>query len=182
MRGDKQAQGASGQANANANTFMGNANSLFSTLTPQLEAEAINPSGYNPTEIAQMETGAQQSAGGTEAGAVGEGGLLAARTRNAGAAQNAVADASRGAGEQLSKNALGIRVGNAQLKERQRENATSGLEGLTGIETNASNNALGEVANNVNANTNAANESWNWARYILDPVLGAAGKASAGGG
>lgn len=185
-RGSNQAQGASGQANANANTFMGNANSLYSSVVPQLTSEAANPSGYNPTDLAAMETGAQQSAGGTEAAAVGQGGLLGARTRNAGAAPAAIAAASRGAGEDLSKNALGISTANAKLKEQQHEHALGELGGLTTSEGGLANSALGEVANNVNANTNAANGSWDWAKYLLDPAMAGAatgaGMAARGGG
>lgn len=173
-RGSSQATGAATQATNNSNTFGGNAGSLFSTLAPALTAEAANPTGYNPSDLAAMNTEAEQSAGGTQAGAVGQGGLMAARTRNKGAAAGAIADSSRGAGEQLSKNALGISVGNARLKEQQRQSGISGLEGLTGLETGATNQALGQVAGDVNANTGAENASWNWAKDILDPALSAA--------
>lgn len=109
-----------------------------------------------------METGAQQSAGGSQAGAVGQGGLYAARTGNKGAAAAAIADASRGAGQQLSKNLLGIRSANANLKNEQQQSGISGLSNLTGLETGASNNALGNVANLANADTRASEDDpWN---------------------
>lgn len=127
-----------------------------------------------------METGAQQSAGGSQAGAVGQGGLFAARTRNKGGAAAAIADASRSAGQQLSKNLLGIRSANAELKNRQQQAGISGLEGLTGLETGASNTALGNVANLSRANTDAANASWDWARDIFAPIVGAGGAAAGG--
>lgn len=173
-RGDQQSQGAAGQSNANANTFMGNANALYGQLTPQLESEVAHPAGYSPEDLAAMETGALQSAGGSQASAVGQGGLLAARTRNSGAAAAAIPEASRAAGQNLSQSLLGIRSSNAQLKERERQAGLSGLEGLTGTETGASNTALGNVASNVNANNGAVKNSWNWATDILDPTLQAA--------
>lgn len=179
-RGDQQASGGEGQSNANANSFMGNANSLYGDLAPQLESQAANPQGFSPADESAMETGALQSAGGSQSAAVGQGGLLAARTRNAGAGANAISDASRGAGEQLSKNLLGIRTANAGLKQHQRDTAQSGLEGLTGLETGASNNALGNVASLSNANTNAENASWDWSKDLLSPILGAAGSAAGG--
>ena len=108
-RGDAQASGAEGQSNSNANQFFGQANSLYGDLAPTLESEIAHPAGYAPADEAAMETGAQQSAGGSQAGAVGQGGLYAARTGNKGGAAAAIADASRGAGQQLSKNLLGIR-------------------------------------------------------------------------
>jgi hypothetical protein len=171
-RGNNQAQGTAGQANANANMFTGNATNLYAGLEPQLSAEATNPAGYSAPDLAAMQTGAQQSAGGTQAAAVGQGGLLAARTRNAGGPAAAIADASRGAGEQLSKNALGITVGNARLKQQQQQEGLSGLTNLTGLETSAGNTALGQVAPLVNANTNAVNSSYDAFKDIVDPVLG----------
>jgi hypothetical protein len=166
--------------NSNANAFMGNANSLYGDLAPTLESEVAHPAGYAPTDLSAMETGAQQSAGGSQAGAVGQGGLYAARTGNKGGAAAAIADASRGAGQQLSKNLLGIRSANANLKNEQQQAGISGLTNLTGLETGASNTALGNVANLSNANTNAANASWDWAKDILDPTLQAGGTAAGG--
>lgn len=177
-RGNNQAQGASGQANANANTFMGNANSLYSTEVPQLESETQNPQGFNPTDLAKMKTENMETAGGSQAGAVGQGDLLAARTRNAGGPAAAIASAARTAGQNLSRANLGVDTENAKLKEGERQEGLSGLEGLTNTETGASNNALGEVASNVNANTNAASQSWDWAKYLLDPALSAAGQGA----
>jgi hypothetical protein len=171
LRGNNQAQGASGQANANANTFMGNANSLYSTAVPALTSEEENPQGYNPADLAKMKTENMETAGGSEAGAVGQGGLLAARTRNAGAPMGAIASAARSAGQNLSRANLGVDTKDAMLKEQQRQAGLSGLENLTGLETGASNAALGQVASNVNANTNAANQSWDWAKYLLDPAM-----------
>lgn len=84
------------------------------------------------------------------------------RTRNAGAGAKAVSDASRGAGEQLSKNLLGIRSANAQLKQHQRDTALAGLEGLYGTGVTGSERNLGEIAPLVEANTKAAaGDPWN---------------------
>lgn len=175
-RGNGQAQAASTTANTQANNEFGNAESLYGNLAPQLESEAANPQGYAPTDLAAMETGAQQSAGGTEAGAVGQGALFGARTRNAGAAPAAIADASRAAGEQLSKNALGIKTANAGLKEKQHQEALGGLEGLTNLETGAGDSSLGQVAGNVNANTSAINASYDPFTDIVNPILGDAAR------
>ena len=193
-RGNNQSQTASTQGNANAvqasnnsQNFLNNSNALYSTVVPQLTAEAAHPAGFNPTDYAAMNTDAQQSAGGSQAAAVGQGGLLGARTRNSGAAAAAIDSAARSGGQDLSRNALGVRTANARLKESQRQSGLSGLENMTGLYTGAANNALGvsngalgEVASNVNANTNAANQSWDWAKDILSPVLGAASYSKGG--
>jgi hypothetical protein len=138
---------------------------------PELQAEATNPQGYGPAELAEMNTAGQQSAGGTQSGATGEGALLAARTKNPGTAAAAIGQSARTAGEIASKGALGTQVANAQLKQRQQQAGLTGEENLTGLETGAGLTALGQVAPDVNANTGAANESWNWAKYILDPAM-----------
>lgn len=180
-RGSDQATAGATAAQGNANTLNTNAGAIYSDIAPTLESTMANPQGFSPTDEAALETGAQQSAGGGQAAAVGQGALLAARTRNPGAASKAISDASRGAGEQLSKNLLGIRSANAQLKQHQRDTATSGLEGLYNTNVSGGNAAQGEIAPLVNANTSAASQSWDWAKNILDPALQAAGGAASGG-
>lgn len=180
MRGDQTASTAETQSLANSGTAQGNASSLYGSLAPTLEGEVAHPAGYAPSDLSAMETGAQQSAGGSQAGAVGQGGLYAARTGNKGAAAAAIADASRGAGQQLSKNLLGIRSANANLKNEEQQSGISGLTNLTGLETGAANNALGNVAGLSNANTNSINSSYDWATDLLDPLISAGGAAGAG--
>jgi hypothetical protein len=179
-RGSDQARGAATAAQNLSNQYAGNAQSGFNTLMPELQTEAAHPAGFNPVDLARMNTGAQQTAGGSNAGAVGQGALLGARTKNPGAAPAAIAESTRESGQQLSKNALGIQTANARLREEQRQEGMKGLQGLTGLETGAGINALGEVAPNVNADVNAKNASWDWAKYILDPTLQAAGGAASG--
>ena len=160
---------------------MGNAGAIYSDIAPTLESTLANPQGFSPADEAAMETGAQQSAGGSQAAAVGQGALLDARTRNAGAAGKSISDASRGAGEQLSKNLLGIRGANAKLKQQQQNTAISGLEGLYGTGVQGGNAALGEVAPLVQANTGAINASYDPFTDILNPLIGATGSAAGGG-
>lgn len=167
----KAAQGFSNQQNANA---MG----LFGTLAPELETEIAHPAGFAPSDLAAMNTATQQSAGGSEAAAVGQGALKAARTGNAGGSDAAIGAAARGAGETASKGALATQMANARLKESQRSGAERGLEGLYGITSGDVTPALNSVANNVNANTNAQNASWDWAKFLLDPAMAAAGQGA----
>ncbi len=179
-RGSDQARGAATSAQGLSNTLQGNAQSSYASLMPELQSEIAHPEGFNPQDLAGMQTEAQQSAGGTQAGAVGQGALLASRTKNAGAPQAAIASAARGAGEQLSKNALGVHTANAKLREGQRQSGLEGLQKLNATETGAGIGALGEVAPNINADVNAKNASFDWARFILDPALQAAGGAAGG--
>ena len=177
-RGSTQATGAATSAQNLSNGLQGNAQSLYGSVAPELQAEAAAPSGYAPADLAAMNTSAQQSAGGSQAGAVGQGALLAARTRNAGAPAAAIGQSTRTAGQQASNAAVGIQAKNAGLKEEQRQAGLSGLENLYGRDLTGATTALGEVAPAINANTNAANESWDWTKFVLDPLLAAGGGAA----
>lgn len=177
-RGSQQATTAASSAQGFSNTLQGNAAGLYSTLAPTLATEAAHPAGYSPTDLAAMNTAAEQSAGGSEAGAVGQGALHEQRTRNAGSAGAGIAEGVKSAGRNLSTAALGTQLENANLKQKQQQAGIAGEEGLYNTSVGGANNALGEVAGNVNANTNAENASWDWAKDILDPVLQAAGQSS----
>ena len=63
----------SGSAMAASNAENANASNIYGGLEPTLQAEAAHPSGYTPMQKAQANTAAQQSAGGAESGAVGQG-------------------------------------------------------------------------------------------------------------
>jgi hypothetical protein len=110
MQNSGTAQNRSGALNAKSN-------SIYGTLDPALTAEATNPTGYAPNDLAAMNTASQQSLGGSTAGITGQANLEAARTRNAGGFQGAIGSGSRSNAKQLSQNALGIQEQNAQLKE-----------------------------------------------------------------
>lgn len=179
-RGSQQAQTGATQSLNNSSTFGGNAGSLYSTVAPALAADIAHPAGMNPVDLARLRTENEQSAGGSEAAAVGQGALLAGRTKNAGSADAAVDAAARGAGQQLSSADLKTNLANEDLKQQQRSQALGEEGGLYGTSVGGSNSALGENANNVNANTNAANESWDWAKYILGPTLSGSASAYAG--
>ena len=126
-----------------ANQYSTNAANVYGSLEPQLAAEAAHPAGFTPTQKANMNTAAQQSAGGSNAAAIGQGRLYAQRTRNAGGAKAAIGNAVRGAGENLSNAAVGTEMANAQLQQHQRQQALSGLNQLNSAEMGSGLNALG---------------------------------------
>jgi hypothetical protein len=177
-RGSDVAQNSATQSQNTASGLTGNANSLYGNLAPMLTSQAAHPAGFSPADEASMETGAMDTAGGSEAGAVGEGNLEAARTRNAGGFGQAVSDASRGAGETLSRGLLGVRNANANLKNQQQNEALGGLEGLYGTNVGGANSALGNVAPLVNADTNAENASWDAFNNITGAIDNTAKAAS----
>ncbi len=67
------------------------------------------------------------------------------------------------------------------MKQQKQQAAKGELAGLYGVATPGGSAALNTVANNSQANTAASNASWNWAKYILDPAMQAAGGAASGG-
>jgi hypothetical protein len=133
-------------------------------------------SGYTPDQVNAMTTASNQSLGGGVGGAVGQGNLTAARTRNAGGYATALDDAVRSAGRQQSQNALGVQEDSAKLSaQQQQDNANlmaqqratdaqlkssnlnaglSGLEnnamGLAGIQQNALSGMEGLYGQNIN--------------------------------
>jgi len=187
-RGSDAAQAGANQGLAISDTSSGNASGLYGTLAPELEAEAAHPAGFAPSDLSAMNTATLQSGGGTQAAATGQGALLESRTGNKGSGAAAIGEGARSAGEQVSKGALGTQIANAKMKQEQQGEAQSGLEGLYNTNMGTSTGALGEVAQNVNANTNAENESWDWTKAIspFTSMLGGAlsfiPKAKGGGG
>src|SRR5271154_2631821 len=132
IKGDALAN--SGTANKMSSTLGANAGALYGPLGNELQSQAAHPTGYTPGQVAAQNTAAQQSAGGSNASTVGQGALMAARTRNAGAAQNAIAQGGRQASQNLSNAAVGTQVRNANLQQQNQQSATHGLESLYGQE------------------------------------------------
>jgi hypothetical protein len=139
----KDAFANSGTANALSNQLTGSAANIYGGLEPELSTEAAHPMGMTPQAKAAANTAAQQSAGGSQAATVGQGGLYAARTRNAGAAQSAIGAGSRSAGANLSKAAVGTELANADLQNKQQQAGLSGLGSLYGTDIGEGENALG---------------------------------------
>ena len=171
-RGSDQATGAATSAQNLSNEYGSNAQGIFSSLEPTLAAEAAHPAGMAPTDLAAANTAAQQSAGGGQAAAVGQGALLAGRTGNAGSADAAIAKSTETTGQNLSKAALQTQLKNDSLKQQQQQEGIKGMEGLYGQNAGESVGSLGEVASNVNANTQAENASWDWAKDFVNPMMG----------
>jgi hypothetical protein len=173
-RGNQTAQTASQDALNLSNTEGENANSVISSLAPQLESSVAAPPGISPADMAKIKTSNLQGAGGATAGAVGAGELAAERTHNRGTAPAAIGESVRTAGQDLGKENLDTEIANQKLKEQQRTAALTGLGSLENTETGGANNALGEVASNVGANTGAQNASWDWATDLFNPLVKAA--------
>lgn len=172
----------SGTAGAMSGQLGSNASGLYGGVANELQAQAAHPAGYTPSQMAAQNTAAQQSAGGSQAGTVGQGALMAARTRNAGAAQNAIAQGGRQASQNLSSAAVGNQTNNANLQQHQQQSAQQGLQGLYGTELGGSQSALGLSNQALNTANNSGQSFWQKMGYAAgQPIASAAGGAVAGG-
>ena len=167
----------SGTAGNLSNQLTTNAANVYGGLEPTLAARAATPMGYTPGQKASINTAAQQSAGGSTAGAVGQGGLYAARTRNAGAGQAAIGASNRAAGSNLSRNAVNTEVQSANLGQQNQRAALGGLQSLNSTELSGGENALG-LSNQAlqGADQSAANNPW---MKLLQSGIAAGGQAGA---
>lgn len=154
------ARGAGLTAMSTANQYGTEATGIGSMLVPELEKEAMNPTGFNPTDLNAMIVGGQQAAGGTNASIAGEAGLRAARSRNTGSISGILDEAARARGRENSNTALAVQGENARLKERQRQAGLSGLESVRGTDINADLKAQGLVPEDIKAWTDASKSGW----------------------
>jgi len=180
-RGSQTAQQGASAGLAQNQALSNTAAAGYSALAPQLQAQAMNPQGFGATNLARIKTENEQAAGGANAGATGEASLIEGRTKNAGGLGMALSKSARDIGKGLTSANLSANLANEGLKEQQREGALKGEEGLYGTNLAGAGAALGAVAPNVNADVNAKDASWNWSKYLLAPILSAAGGAATGG-
>lgn len=156
------AKGASNQAQnlfgsegatSNALTKAGTADrsSIFPFLTNELE----DPQGYGQTAVDQMLTQGGQAVSGATGAASEAANLGASRTGNTAAIPGIIDATARNAMKQQSNNALGVDIQNAQLKQKQQQEAASGLEGLYDEDTNAALKAMGLQNDTLGQWTNA---------------------------
>lgn len=187
----KQAFDQSKKTFANTQDVYGGAKStssdLYNQLFPALKQEATNPQGYAPQDLAAMRTAGEQSLGGATAGAVGEGGLTAARTRNAGGFQSAGDEAVRSGERELSQRAVETEGENAKLKEIQRQAGLAGEGQLYGENMQTMLSALGLGNESTNAGTSATNALTNagqsgWFQNMLGLMNALKPSGSFGGG
>ena len=182
QRGNNQAKSGANAALGENQQLYNQGQSLYGGLEPSLMTTMAHPQGIDPSTMAKMKTSNMEAAGGTQAGATGQGALLSGRTRNAGSADAAIGDSARAAGQQLGTANQKTDIANAAIQEKQREGAQSGLENLYGTNMATSAKTLGEIPSMVNADTSAASQSYDWFTKLVGPLLKQAGGAAGGGG
>lgn len=165
--------GVKDAAMTNYGTNSANAAGALSTINPIYSQMAAGGMGYTPQQKSDQLTASSQSLGGGVAGAVGQGGLMAARTGNAGGAAAALDDASRQAGVQQSSNALDVQNRSDQLAT---DNQRVGLSGLNSIYSGAN----GQADASLNTANQAAKPFWQQALLAGISGGGQVGAAYAG--
>lgn len=164
MRPDRsvqnQAMGNSRSATGTASGYGSTAGGIGATLVPGMTQQYTNPQGLGQVGL-NAELGAAEQAGGGATGAVqGEAGLNAMRTRNTGALSSVLDQAARRGGQNLSQSALGIQAQNEQLKQKQREEAAQGLQGLYGTDVGAQLKSMGIADEDLNTALAAGRQGW----------------------
>ncbi len=183
-------RGAQSQANnaynnaVNTSSGLGaSANGISANLTPFLTSELEHPQGYSQQDESAMLSAALGGAGGANAGLAGEAQQQAATTRNAGGFQAALDDAARQRSKAAAGASEGIAAKNADLKQSQQQNAAEQLSKLYGVDTSGMLDAMGQEANDVNAEANAGRSGWLQNTLgILNTINGGANTALRGMG
>ena len=174
-----QAKGAYNTTNDTANSEMGNADQIGSSLIPGLEREANNPEGFTPEQSNNMLVASEQGAGGANSGLAGAAASRLARTRNSAGYSGALDQAARIKTQTLSNNALDIQNQSANLAEKKQMNAQHELGGLYNTDTDAGLKAESLLPEDVNAEANASKTGWFQSMTGLLASLGQAAQGAA---
>ena len=137
-----------------------NANALYGQLDPAFTAEATNPQGLNAQTKADMTTTGEQTTDRAVSGAMGQGNLTAARTRNSGGFAPALDESTRDAMRTNSDTGLKIGLADENLKEQQKQEGLQGLSSLYGTNNNDVLSSLGLQNQSTNTLANAGNSGW----------------------
>lgn len=164
LRGDRS---LGNQANTAESAAVGTAGSLGSTaagvganIIPGLEKQANAPPGMSPADLANDQAKSQEAAGG-EAGALkGTLATRAARMGNAASLNADTAAVSQGASRAQGQATQDILSQNADLKNKQQEQAQQGLEGIYGTDTKGMVSAMGLQPEDINAGVNSQKVGW----------------------
>lgn len=155
-----QASSAVNTAGSTATTLGSESQGIGANLTPFLTSEMLHPGGIGQAGLGAEESAALGGAGGAASGLTGQAMQRAAVSRNAGGYQAALADAARERDKAAAGASEGIAAGNEQLKQQQRQQGAEGLGGLYKTDTSGMLESQGQIAPDINAETNAGKSGW----------------------
>jgi hypothetical protein len=169
---------ASTAASTAANTSAGygsNASTINSAVTPFESRQLTNPSGYSQQDVGSMLTSGLAGAGGATAGLAGAASKDAATTRNPNGFSAALDAASMNRAKAAAGTSEGIAANNANVKLQQQNNAGNILSRMYGTDVSGQNGASGQVANDLNAQTNASKQAFNNVSSVIGDASSVAG-------
>jgi hypothetical protein len=180
---DRAAQSQASQAAKTAGNvaagYGGDASSIAGNLVPFLTQQMEHPQGYSQQDLGAMLTNAMGSAGGATAGLTGQAQLQAARTRNTSGFASALDEAARQRGKALSSTSAGIATQNADLKQRQQQQAANELQGLYGVDTGAQLKGMDIQNQDINSEIQAGKSGWLQNTLDILNTLSGAGNSAA---
>lgn len=175
-----QANNLVGTAGTQAAQSNASAAGVNATLNPFLTSELTHPQGFTQQQQTSMLSANQGGAGGATAGITGQANLQAARTRNSGGFGSALDAAARSRQQASATGSEGIAADNAQLQQKQQQDAASGLQGLYGTDSGNALKALGLQNEAIGTGVDAGKSGWlQNATGILNAVSGAGKSAAA---
>jgi hypothetical protein len=173
-----QAGNAFNTAESTGTTLGTEAQGIGANLTPFLTQEMEHPQGLGQEGIAAETGAALGGAGGADAGLVGQANQRAAVSRNAGGFQAALDDAARQRMKAAAGSSEDIQAQNENLKQQQQQEGANGLAKMYGVDTSGQLESQGQMANDINAETNANKTGWLQNTIAIMNAL----KPGAGGG
>jgi len=156
----KQAQTNEQTANTTAGQAANNAGKERASLMPSLKAEINNPTGYTANTEHNILAANEAGAGGATSGLVGQVGLQANRTRNAGGTSNLLDTLARGKQMAAAKGSEGIAAESAKLGEQKKQSALGAMGNLYGTDTSAQLKAMGLANEDVDTELKAKQQGW----------------------
>jgi hypothetical protein len=174
-----QASGAATQAADTGANYGAQAAGVNSQLLPFLTRELNNPQGFTQQQEAAKLGAAEGGAGGSTAGLTTEANLESARNRNSGGFSGALDEAARQKDKALAGASEGIAGQNADLQQKQQQDAAGGLGEVYGQDTAAQLKAMGLIPEDVNAEVGASKTGWLQNMNELMQTLNGAGSAAA---
>jgi rare lipoprotein A (peptidoglycan hydrolase) len=143
----KAAKATANTAGTTSANLTGTAEGQNATLTPTLERQATNPTGYAPTDLNAMKVGAAETAGAATGAADEAAKLRAARSGNTASLSASEDENARNRARVLADTNLKVTGANAGVKQEQQQNALRQLASLYGTNVSGANAATGEQIN-----------------------------------
>jgi len=154
--------------------------SMQSTLLPFFNQEMLNPQGFNPQTMGEMNTVGGQVASGQVGQAAQAAKLAGARTGNLAGTNAAIDQAAREGMKSQSGNALDVNLENQKLKTAQQQAGVSGLSGLSNEDLQAALNSINAASGASNAWSSANTSAWGPFNQIFGDITGGLAQAAQG--